>query len=274
MANYRALPGFLGNVSQRFSSPIAASVVVGVLLIALTWAYLLATSVQEAFSDVISVTGLLFATFYILTSLATVFYYRRRVFGSVWDFLLLGMLSLGSSGFLGWIIARSVQAAPAAQLWSLVGIIALGLILMLFARFVLRSSFFQIPRESDREPHGRLSSSWTFVKLIRDGQRQRISGWQHPCAACAGVAQQCLRVGRPASNLVGACQLHAARQRVRVIGAQNPAVVAAGILVELQRGGRPARRQVGRAQGAASLDRVQVVGPEEAFPAAEYALVV
>ena len=64
MANYRALPGFLGNVSQRFSSPIAASVVVGVLLIALTWAYLLATSVQEAFSDVISVTGLLFATFY------------------------------------------------------------------------------------------------------------------------------------------------------------------------------------------------------------------
>ena len=33
-------------------------------------------------------TGLLFAIFYILTALATIFYCRRRVFGGFWDFLI------------------------------------------------------------------------------------------------------------------------------------------------------------------------------------------
>ena len=149
MASYRTLPGFLSNVSPRFHTPVAASILVGLLLIGLTWVYLLATSVQNAFFDVIDVTGLLFAIFYILTALATIVYFRRRVFGSGRDFLILGLLPLGAAGFLGWIFTRSVQAAPAPQIWSLVGIVAAGLLLLLSARFVLRSQFFQIPRESD-----------------------------------------------------------------------------------------------------------------------------
>ena len=92
MASYRTLPGFLANVSRRFATPVAASIVVGLLLVALTWVYLLANSVQNAFTAVIDVSGLLFAIFYILTALATVVYYRRRVFTSVWDALILGIL--------------------------------------------------------------------------------------------------------------------------------------------------------------------------------------
>jgi hypothetical protein len=41
-----------------------------------------------------------------------------------------------------------LQAAPAAQLWTLGGVAATGVLVMFIARFVLRSSFFQIPRES------------------------------------------------------------------------------------------------------------------------------
>ena len=148
MASHRVLPPFLGTVNRRFSTPVAASVVVGVLLIGITWVYLLATSVQNAFDSVVNVSGLLFAGFYVLTALATIAYYRRRVISNVWDALLLGILPLGAAGFLIWIIYRSMQLAPAQQNWSLVGIIALGLILMFVARFVLRSPFFQIPRES------------------------------------------------------------------------------------------------------------------------------
>jgi len=151
MASYRALPGFLSNVSRRYSTPVAASIIVGLLLIGLTWVYLLATSVQNAFSDVIEVTGLLFAIFYILTALATIVYYRRRVFGSVWDFMILGILPLGAAGFLGWMFTMSVQSEPAPEVWSLVGIVGIGLLLMLSARFILRSQFFQIRRESDTE---------------------------------------------------------------------------------------------------------------------------
>ena len=148
MASYRALPGFLSNVSRRFHTPVAASIIVGLLLIALTWVYLLATPVQDAFSDVIDVTGLLFAMFYILTALATVVYYRRRVFSGFGDFLFLGLLPLGAAGFLGWIFYKSVQTAAPPQIWSLIGIIGLGVIMMLSARFILRSPFFQIRRES------------------------------------------------------------------------------------------------------------------------------
>jgi amino acid transporter len=148
MASYRALPSFLSNVSRRFATPVAASIIVGLLLIGLTWVYLLATSVQNAFTNVIDVTGLLFSIFYVLTALATVVYYRRLVFSSVWDFFALGVLPLGAAVFLGWIFTKSVQGAEPAQVWSLIGIIGLGLIMMLAARFILRSPFFQIRRES------------------------------------------------------------------------------------------------------------------------------
>jgi len=149
MASYRVLPGFLSNVSRRYRTPAAASIVVGILLIALTWVYLLATSVQNAFNDVISVTGQLFAIFYIMTALAMIVYYRRRVLRSARDALILGLLPLGAAGFLGWMLVRSVQAAPAAQVRSLAAIVGAGVVLMLCARFVLRSAFFGIQRESD-----------------------------------------------------------------------------------------------------------------------------
>jgi amino acid transporter len=151
MARRRVLPPFLGTVSGRFSTPVAASVIVGLLLIAITWVYLLATSVQNAFTDVVDVTGLLFAVFYILTALTAVVYYRRRILAGAWDALILGVLPVGAAAFLTWILVKSLLSAPAAQVWSFAGIVAAGLILMLYARFVLRSPFFQLPRESDTD---------------------------------------------------------------------------------------------------------------------------
>jgi amino acid transporter len=149
MASYRALPGVLGNVSRRFKTPAVASFVVGVLLIASFWAYMLATSVQNAFTYVINTTGLLFSIFYILTALAMIVYYRRRVVSSVLNFIFLGLLPLGSAGFLGWVFVKTVMGAAAAQNVSLILIVAFGVVLMLVARVGLRSPFFQIPRESE-----------------------------------------------------------------------------------------------------------------------------
>jgi len=102
MASYRALPEFLANVSPRYATPVAASIIVGLLIVGLSAVYFLATSVQTAFSDVIAVTGLLFSIFYILTALAAVVYYRRRVLRSARDALMLGILPLAAAAFLGW----------------------------------------------------------------------------------------------------------------------------------------------------------------------------
>ncbi|HEY2520715.1 MAG TPA: APC family permease [Streptosporangiaceae bacterium] len=149
MASYRVLPQFLANVSRRFATPVAASVIVGVLIIVLSTVYYLATSVQNAFIDVIDVTGLLFSIFYILTALATVVYYRRRLVSSLWNGIVLGVLPLAAAGFLAWVLVKSLLAADAAELWSLAGIILAGLVMMIVARTVLQSSFFQLPREAE-----------------------------------------------------------------------------------------------------------------------------
>jgi amino acid transporter len=149
MASHRVLPPFLGNVNRRFSTPVAASVAVGVVLLGGTWAYLLSTSLANAFNDAIAVTALLYAAFYILTALAAIIYYWRRVFSNVLDAVIIGLLPLAAAGFLGWILVKSLLGAPSAQIWSLVGIVGVGVILMLVARFVLRPQFFHLKPETE-----------------------------------------------------------------------------------------------------------------------------
>jgi len=83
--------------------------------------------------------------------LAMIVYYRRRVLRSARDALILGLLPLGAAGFLGWMLVRTLQNSPSTQRWSLIGIVALGLVMLLIARFVLRSPFFSIKRESDTQ---------------------------------------------------------------------------------------------------------------------------
>ncbi len=148
MAERRVLPAFLSNVSPRYNTPVPASLVVGVIVIGITWVYLLATSVQNAFTDVVDATGLLFSAFYILTGLATVVYYRRRIAARPADLIWLGVLPLAASAFLAWIIVKSMLQAGAPENWSILGIVVVGVILMFMARFVLRSPFFTIQRES------------------------------------------------------------------------------------------------------------------------------
>jgi amino acid transporter len=149
MASYRALPGRLANISGRFSTPVNASILTGVLVVALTWVYLLATSIQGAFSAVVNISGLLFGVFYILTALATVVYYRRRVLARPMDAVTLGVLPLAAAGFLGWFLGKSVLTGAASQNWSLVAVLATGVALMIFARLVLKSTFFGVRREAD-----------------------------------------------------------------------------------------------------------------------------
>jgi len=150
MAGQRVLPAFIGNVSPKYSPPIVASVVCGVFLIAITWIYLLATSVQNAFNDVLDVSAILYAAFYVLTALAAMTYYRRRIMSSAMNLVTLGILPLAAVVFLVWMGVRNLQInLSAASRWSLVAVVGVGLLLMLIARYGLRSPFFSIPRESD-----------------------------------------------------------------------------------------------------------------------------
>jgi amino acid transporter len=152
MAGYRALPGFLANVPRRYATPAAATIVFGALVVALGWIYLLATSIENAFNYVVGLSSVLFALFYILTAVASVVYYRRRIASSVLNVTTLGVLPVASAAFLAWMSVKYVMEAAAPERWSLLGVIVAGLVLMLGARFLLKSPFFAIQRESDPGP--------------------------------------------------------------------------------------------------------------------------
>ena len=132
---------------RRFATPAAASIVFGVIVIALAWVYLLATSVENAFDYVVNLTGLLFALFYILTALAGIAYFRRRIARNVKDAITVGLLPLAAA-FLAWMVIKSMMESPAPQNWSMLGVLVAGLILMLVSRFGLRSPFYRIRLES------------------------------------------------------------------------------------------------------------------------------
>jgi amino acid transporter len=117
MASRNVLPPLLGNVSARFGTPVWASV----LIIGLTLVYLLAASVQDAFTDVVDVTGLLFAIFYALTALATMAYYRRRVFSSLGDAVVLVVLPLSVVAGVGAVCESVVACGAICQIRLLPG---------------------------------------------------------------------------------------------------------------------------------------------------------
>ena len=64
------------------------------ILLVMAWVYLLTTSVQNTFSYVLNNTGILYATFYCITALSAIVYYRRRVLSNWADAITIGVLPL------------------------------------------------------------------------------------------------------------------------------------------------------------------------------------
>jgi len=66
------------------------------------------------------------------------------------DMLTIGLLPVAAVVFLAYIAVKSILTAPAAQNYSLLGFVVVGLVLIFVARFGGKSEFFRIKRESWR----------------------------------------------------------------------------------------------------------------------------
>jgi amino acid transporter len=144
-----ALPGALGNLSPRFRTPVAATIIPGAVFLVVTWVYLLVGSVASAFSALVAGTGILFTAYYILTGVALIAYYRRRVFSSPVNAIMLGVLPLAAVVFLGWIIERTMAANAANVNWTIAGIVGVGIVLMLAIRMTSGGArYFHTEREA------------------------------------------------------------------------------------------------------------------------------
>ncbi len=149
MSSSGALPGPLGNLSPRFATPVLATIVPGALFLVVTWVYLLVGSVASALSALVAGTGILFTSYYILTGLALLAHYRRRVFSSPVTAVMLGLLPLAAVVFLGWIIWKTMAANAADANWTIAGIVVIGLVLMAAVRMTSDGArYFAAQRET------------------------------------------------------------------------------------------------------------------------------
>jgi amino acid transporter len=92
MARARALPRALGHVSTRFLTPTTSTVLMGTFSV--LWYVGLTIVSENILFDSISALGLMIAFYYGLTGYACVVFYRRELFRSLKNFVLVGLLPL------------------------------------------------------------------------------------------------------------------------------------------------------------------------------------
>lgn len=142
----RVLPPVFGRIG-RHRTPAFATIVFGVLTIAITWLYVFSSSISGAFDTVVSTVGLLFAVFYAITGIATAWFYRRLARRSARDAFTIGFLPLAGAAVLLYIAARSVADLDSGARWGLLAMLAIGAVLLFIAVRVERAPFFRIKRE-------------------------------------------------------------------------------------------------------------------------------
>lgn len=91
MARDRVLPGGLARIHPRWSTPYVASVVVGLVALALFVSSNLIGSVGQVMTDGVNAIGLQICVYYGLAGIAVPVLYRREVVRSVQNLLLLGL---------------------------------------------------------------------------------------------------------------------------------------------------------------------------------------
>ena len=151
MGSDGVLPRAFGRTDSRFKTPILATVIIGVIASIGVWLYTFGSgSVQDSFTTVVSVDGLLFAVYYALTGIATAVYFRKLAVTGPWAIVQLAVFPLAAAGFLAYIIVRSVEGLggwSGKDLVSLYVMLGIGVAIMLYVRFTGGSDYFSLPRE-------------------------------------------------------------------------------------------------------------------------------
>lgn len=139
MARDRVLPPVFARVSPKYRTPVIGTVIIGVLALAMVWPYVFMSSVAGALDTLINTSSVVFVIYYALTGLTVVWLYRARLFQSVGNFLFSGLFPLASAAFLIWVADKTIAGASMSENLALAGIVAIGVVLLLVARFVYRA---------------------------------------------------------------------------------------------------------------------------------------
>ncbi len=149
MAGDGLLPRQFAAIHPRYRTPAFGTVFVAVITIAITVASLLASSVANAFTSIVSSTGVLYAAFYAMSALANAWHYRGQITATWRDAITVGVLPLLAVAFLVWISVKSIVGFPPSTQWTLAAILGTGCLALLLAKFGYRSPFFSIRHEPE-----------------------------------------------------------------------------------------------------------------------------
>jgi amino acid transporter len=158
MAHWKAVHKVLGKVHKTYLTPDVSTIAMGLISIAVTVPLLLLS--ESVLADSITALGFPVCFYYGFTGLACVYYFRRELFRSARNFLMLGVLpGLGGLMLFGVMIkaaifygeSKNVESAPLAgitlPLWFGIGGMIIGLILMIASRRQFKE-FFARKRET------------------------------------------------------------------------------------------------------------------------------
>jgi amino acid transporter len=148
MSRDRVLPRPLSRIHPRFRTPALATWLLGGVTIVFGVIDIYASSVANAISDLVTVSGLLYALFYAITGLAATWFYRKVVTKSLKDALILGLLPIAGAALLIWVADKAIGALTGTESWILVGLAILGIVMMLIASKIYKAPIFNIKMEA------------------------------------------------------------------------------------------------------------------------------
>jgi amino acid transporter len=151
MSRDKTVPRRLGRVHHRFRTPVAGLVVMGVIPIVALILYLASSSLQKTIIYIDSTGGLLFASYYVVISLYSIWYYRSVLTRDVKEFTLGLLLPLIGAAVLVYVIIKSLPGTPTPVKILALVLFLVGIPLALLSKAVTRAPFFAVKPERYRE---------------------------------------------------------------------------------------------------------------------------
>lgn len=155
MGRDHTIPAVFGRVSPRWKTPAFATIVILVVSLLLFVGSNFLGSVGDIMSNAISSIGIQIAFYYTLAGVAVVVAYRRVLFQSVKNFLLIGLWPAAGAVFMGWVMIVSIPTnKPLVNLLGF-GLIVIGILpLLIFypkAKAYYSRRPLEVPPELDKK---------------------------------------------------------------------------------------------------------------------------
>jgi amino acid transporter len=163
MGRDKLLPRALGRVHPRWRTPIAGLAVMSVIPIIALALYLASSSLTKTIVYIDSTGGLLFAGYYVVISLYSIFYYRSVLLRDAREFLLGLLLPLIGAATLVYVIVKSLPTTPHPVIIIAVVLFLVGIPLAFIAKAVWHAPFFSIRRERYSEDDAARPTATTSV---------------------------------------------------------------------------------------------------------------